>query len=77
MSEHKTTTPVVKVEDGRATIEWDVTIGGWTGWESILISVVDGHMEISGRGDGPVAIPLENLGVVMAAMAELNVQAAK
>ncbi|MHA3682823.1 hypothetical protein ACXR2W_00990 [Leucobacter sp. HY1908] len=73
MSDHITTTPEVTVETGKATIEWT---GKETGaWESILIELVDGHMQVSGRGDGPVSIPVENIGVVMAYMAELNVEA--
>lgn len=75
MSDQKTTAPVVTVDEARATIEWNVRIGDETAWESILVEVVDGQMEISGRGDGPVTIPLENLGIVMAYMVELNVQA--
>lgn len=77
MSKYKTTTPTVTVEAGRATIEWDVQIGDRTAWESIGLEVVDGEMQISSRGDGPVCIPLENLGIVMACMAELNAEASK
>lgn len=72
MSEHKTTTSVTTEEPGAATIEWNIPMGRITAWESIRLEIIGEALHISSRSEGPVIIPLENLSVVMACIADLN-----
>ena len=68
----KTTPPVVTRVDDRITVEWDIITESYTAYESILIERTEnGAVQISGRSDGPVAIPVENVGLVMSLVAEL------
>lgn len=59
--------PTITRTATESTLVFDVTIGGWIGWESIRIEASDdGGVEISDRGDGPVRIPAQFLPLVLA-----------